>query len=209
MTSDWSELIEHMVEAFARGVEESRATSSLPRAGMISDHLQASLDEQIRVESDTYDTKQPPTNGGDQKTPSCIICHHFANGVETSTPTADFLVSAGECQGCSIILQALDAVTDIRRPEFTTIDIRRKEAVDYWHLFDPHNVLNVACKQEGEPYGGGVLFGRKYVDQRPNDYQIYTPVGKSFTASQACFYQPKSSSNECGMREYLEIMLTT
>ncbi|KAI4686418.1 uncharacterized protein J4E84_005697 [Alternaria hordeiaustralica] len=143
---------------------------------MISDHLQASPDEQYRVESDTNDTKQPPTNGGDQETPSCIICHHFANGVETSTPTADFIVSAGECQGCSIILQALDAVTDIRRPEFTTIDIRRKEAVDHWHLFDPQNVLNVACKQEGESYGGGVLFGRKYVDNRPNDYQIYTPV---------------------------------
>ncbi|KAI4607883.1 hypothetical protein J4E83_009427 [Alternaria metachromatica] len=143
---------------------------------MISDHLQPSLDEQIRVESDTNDTKQPPTNGGDQETPSCTICHHFANGFETSTLTADFLVSAGKCQGCSIILQALDAVTDIRRPEFTTIDIRRKEAVDYWHLFDPQNVLNVACKQEGEPYGGMVLFGRKYVDKRPNDYQIYTPV---------------------------------
>lgn len=192
MTSDWSELVERMADAFARGVEESRAASSPARAGMISDHLQASPDEQYRVESDTNDTKQPPTNGGDQETPSCIICHHFANGVETSTPTADFLVSAGECQGCSIILQALDAVTDIRRPEFTTIDIRRKEAVDHWHLFDPQNVLNVACKQEGESYGGGVLFGRKYVDNRPNDYQIYTPVGKFFTASQASFYQPKS-----------------
>jgi len=183
-----------MVEAFASAIETS--ASSPPRAGMISDHLQASLDEQIRVESDTYDTEQPPTNGGDQKTPSCITCHHFANGVETSTPTADFLVSAGKCQGCSIILQALDAVTDIRRPEFTTINIRRKEAVDQFYFLDPKNVLNVECKQEGEAYGGMVLFGRKYVDSRPNDYQIYTPASKLFPADQAFLYHFKSPFKE-------------
>ncbi|KAL1793654.1 hypothetical protein ACET3X_008636 [Alternaria dauci] len=107
---------------------------------------------------------------------TCNTCHHFANGYETSVSIAGFLLSAGNCQGCSIIRKALDAVTDIRRPEFKTIKIRRKEAEDHWHFLDPKNVLHVQCEQEGKPYGGRVLFGQQYVDSRPNDYEIYTPI---------------------------------
>jgi hypothetical protein len=164
----------------ARAIAEAMSAASSSRTGMILDHLQASLAEQYRVKFDTDDTNErnDETNVKAINSSPCSICHHFANGHETSTPTVDFLVSAGECQGCSIILQALDAVTDVRRPEFKTINIRRKEAVDRWHFLDPQNVLRVECKQEGEQYGGMVLFGLKYVDSRPNDYQIYTPVGK-------------------------------
>jgi hypothetical protein len=45
---------------------------------------------------------------------------------------------------------------------------------------DPKNVLHVRCEQEGEPYGGRVLFGKRYVDSRPNDYEIYTPISECF-----------------------------
>jgi hypothetical protein len=53
---------------------------------------------------------------------TCNICHHFAPGLFTSTKISDFVVSAtSSCPGCSIVLQVVDAVTDIRRSEFTTI----------------------------------------------------------------------------------------
>jgi hypothetical protein len=171
----------------SQAVEDVLSAAFTPQTGVILDHLHAALGEKYRIAYDTDDTKTPLTNEGDQKaevksvgSPPCNTCHHFANGVETSTPTADFLVSAGKCQGCSIILQALDAVTDIQRPEFTSINIRRKEADDCWHFQDPKNVLNVECKQEGEEWGGMAIFGRKYVDSRPNNYQIYTPIGRFF-----------------------------
>jgi hypothetical protein len=174
---------------FSRAIQDVMSAAFTPRTGMLLDQLHATLSEQYRIAYDTDDTKTPHTNEGDQEadvksvgSPPCSTCHHFANGVETSTPTADFLVSAVKCQGCSIILQALDAVTDIRRPEFKFINIRRKEADDHWHFLDPKSVLNVECKQKGEAWGGMAIFGQKYVDSRPNNYQIYTPVGKFSSA---------------------------
>ncbi|KAG9195985.1 hypothetical protein G6011_01106 [Alternaria panax] len=84
----------------------------------------------------------------------CTTCNHFANGHETSVTKAFFLASASRCQGCSIILKALDAVTDIRRPEFKTIKIRRKEEEGHWEFLNPKSVLHVQCEQEdaGEDY---------------------------------------------------------
>jgi hypothetical protein len=128
----------------------------------------------------TSDTVKPSWAPEETMSAPCSTCHHFADGHETSVPTADFLASARSCQGCSIILKALDAVTDIRRPEFKTIKIRRKEAGDHWHFLDPKNVLHVRCEQEGKPREGRSLFGQQYVDSRPNDYQIYTPIGEYF-----------------------------
>jgi hypothetical protein len=130
--------------------------------------------------SDALQPSQATAGTGSDASPPCSTCHHFANGHETTVPTTKFLASAGDCQGCSIILTALDAVTDIRRPEFKSIKIRRTEAEDHWHFVDPKSVLHVKCEQEGKPWGGKVIFGQQYVDSRPNNYEIYTPVGKYF-----------------------------
>ena len=135
---------------------------------------------QASMTSGTLKPSPATTEAVSTASATCSTCHHFANGHETSVSVTAFLFSVGGCQGCSIILKALDAVTDIRRPEFKTIKIKRIEAEDHWSFLDPKNVLHVRCEQEGEPYGGRVLFGKRYVDSRPNDYEIYTPVGECF-----------------------------
>jgi hypothetical protein len=105
--------------------------------------------------------------------PLCNICHHFEPGLNTSTRKEDFLRS--DCPGCSIVLQVLDAVTDIRRPEFTAIELERKEQPRGSR--DPKGVLKIRCVQEGKKDPASII-GNIYDDPFPNKYSVYTPAGE-------------------------------
>jgi hypothetical protein len=108
---------------------------------------------------------------------TCSICHHFSPGLFTSTKTSDFLASANSssCPGCSIVLQVLDTVTDIRRPGFTTIELERTKETESWKAT---GVLTIRCVQEGRPFPDS-FFGMDYDDPFPNRYTVYTPAGES------------------------------
>jgi hypothetical protein len=104
--------------------------------------------------------------------PPCSTCHHFALGLSTSiTPSVLLLSANSSCSGCSLLLQVLDAVTDIRRPEFTAIELERND--------DPVGVLKIRCTQEGLPTEG-MWLDKTFVDPYPNQYQVYTPAGESY-----------------------------
>jgi hypothetical protein len=105
----------------------------------------------------------------------CNICHRFEPGLSTNTPTSEFLHS--DCPGCSIVLQILDAVTDIRRPEFTAIELERKEYPK--GSWDPKGVLKIRCIQKARLNPVHIM-NRDYDDPFPNKYSVYTPASESF-----------------------------
>ncbi|KAM5360457.1 hypothetical protein ACJZ2D_013735 [Fusarium nematophilum] len=109
--------------------------------------------------------KKPPQQ---TKTPAnCQTCRDFQPGVVSETDPASFIRSAESCPRCAVILQALDAVTDIRRPEFTSLEL---ECEGKWL---PKGVVQVRCKQEGVPQPEKL--GNAFEDPFPNRYRIYTP----------------------------------
>lgn len=60
-------------------------------------------------------------------------------------------------------------MTDVRRPEFRELEIER--GGDWL----PDGVVEVRCKQEGNPVSGKL--GKEYEDPLPNRYKFYTPLG--------------------------------
>lgn len=106
---------------------------------------------------------------------TCKICEHFRPGLRSKTTPAAFIESAESgCPGCSLGLQVLDSVTDIRRREFTELELER--GGDY---LEP-GVLEVRCIQKGavDPQKRNLFGQTTFVDPYPNRYKIFTSRGQ-------------------------------
>ncbi|CAM1509603.1 Fc.00g033420.m01.CDS01 [Cosmosporella sp. VM-42] len=119
----------------------------------------------IRRPSDNTEIESKPSNASSRE---CETCHLFRPGITSKTDPATFIRSAESCPCCAVVLQALDAVTDIRRPEFTELELERGGE---WL---PDGLIEIRCLQKGD-YNPDEL-GKNVKDPFPNRYKIYTPA---------------------------------
>lgn len=116
------------------------------------------------------------TSEPDQASPAiennspCPQCNNLVGKLDKEVEKEAFLASTKTCPWCSVILKALQSVTDVTRPEFTRFKFYREKTI-----VTGQNVLNVRCYQKDLPIPNSLHTTHK--DPFNNSYNIYTPPG--------------------------------